>query len=430
MSDDYQPEEVLAEDTVPRIRVGMFSESFYPVQNGVTTSLLTLTAELRRRHHNVLTFAPAHHDHDVVDTNVLRFPSFVSMFNRDYPLAYPIIPGIAMASYFRDLHLDVVHTHTPFVLGLAGAQAAIHTGIPLVSTFHTLYTRYSHYMPLLPDNVTQHMIERYLPWYYNRCDAIICPSQTAADELKALGVSGCVHIIPTGIPMPDEVSISDERRMQTRSSMGVGANTPMLVYAGRLAREKRLDWLIQAFRTVQQTIPNAVLFIAGTGPTDVELREECLPLGENVRLLGHVAHDKLAALLTAADLFCFPSPSETQGLVIGEARACGTPAVVMNSGGAPETVTHGEDGICIDAGDVDKYAAEVVRLLKSPTTLAQMRRSARQNAHNFTPESMAKRVMDVYRSTLAVKAVAGCAVRQTNVSSTSIPEDESVSVCG
>ncbi len=428
MSDAYQPGDLLADASAPRMRVGMFSESFYPVQNGVTTSLLTLTAELRRCNHNVLTFAPAHHDHDVVDTNVLRFPSFVSMFNRDYPLAYPIIPGIAMASYFRDLHLDVVHTHTPFVLGLAGSQAAIHTGIPLISTFHTLYTRYSHYMPLLPDNVTQHIIERYLPWYYNRCDSIICPSQTAADELKNLGVSGCVHIIPTGIPRPPDAAVTEDRRTQIRSSLNIPPTTPLLVYAGRLAREKRIDWLLHAYRIIQQSVPEAVLLIAGTGPLESELREECNELSENVRLLGHVEHDRLAALLTAADLFCFPSPSETQGLVIGEARACGTPAVVMNSGGAPETVAHEADGICVEAGDVEQFAAQVIRLLKSPAALLQMRICARHNSQHFTPATMAKRVLDVYRTALSVKATAGCGSAQQGDERDSLPEDESLSV--
>lgn len=434
MSDAYQPDVVSAETAVARIRVGMFSESFYPVQNGVTTSLLTLTAELRRCNHNVLTFAPAHHDHDVVDTNVLRFPSFVSMFNRDYPLAYPIIPGIAMASYFRDLHLDVVHTHTPFVLGLAGSQAAIHSRIPLITTFHTLYTRYSHYMPLLPDNVTQHIIERYLPWYYNRCDTIICPSQTAADELKKLGVSGCVHIIPTGIPMAPDYLVNDDSRMVVRSSLGIAPGTPLLVYAGRLAREKRLDWLLQAFHTIQLSVPGVVLLIAGTGPQEAELQEECSPFGGSIRMHGHVPHDKLAGILAAADLFCFPSPSETQGLVIGEARACGTPAVVMNSGGAPETVSHGEDGFCVPPGDVEEFAATVIRLLNSPSTLARMRRAARLNARVFTPATMAQRVVEIYRTALAAKVSSSQAVTQSAIvtqsvsDSASLHDNESVSV--
>src|SRR5689334_20557632 len=115
------------------LRIGMFSESFHPVQNGVTTSLLTLVAGLRALNHHVYVFAPAHQQQPENEANVLRFPSFVSVFNREYPLAYPFLPRLALASHFDNLKFDVVHTHTPFVLGLTGARLALQRGVPLVT---------------------------------------------------------------------------------------------------------------------------------------------------------------------------------------------------------------------------------------------------------------------------------------------------------
>src|SRR5271165_3451373 len=137
------------------LRIGMFSESFHPVQNGVTTSVLTLVAGLRALNHHVCIFAPAHQELRETQVNVLRFPSFVSFLNREYPLAYPFLPRLALETHFDNLKLDVVHTHTPFVLGLTGANLALRRNIPLVTTFHTLYSQYTHYVPILPDTVTQ-----------------------------------------------------------------------------------------------------------------------------------------------------------------------------------------------------------------------------------------------------------------------------------
>src|SRR5689334_22347475 len=102
------------------LRIGLFSESFHPVQNGVTTSVLTLIAELRAQKHHVVVFAPENQRLREPETHVLRFPSFVSLFNPEYPLAYPFLPRLTLAPCFHALRLDIVHTHTPFVLGLTG----------------------------------------------------------------------------------------------------------------------------------------------------------------------------------------------------------------------------------------------------------------------------------------------------------------------
>src|SRR5579883_2919186 len=150
------------------LRVGIFSESFHPVQNGVTTSVLTLVAQLRRLNHKVCVFSPAAEMPMEPEAMVMRFPSFVTQFNKGYPVAYPFLPRIALTSHFNRLKFDIVHTHTPFVMGLTGAKLALRKRVPLVTTFHTLYSQYTHYVSFLPDGVSQSLLEYYIPWYYNR----------------------------------------------------------------------------------------------------------------------------------------------------------------------------------------------------------------------------------------------------------------------
>ena len=382
------------------LRIGLFSESFEPVQNGVSTSILTLVDELRRQGHRVYVFAPAHQEQQEVQTNVLRFPSFVSAFNKEYPLAYPFLPRLALTTHFQKLRLDVVHTHTPFILGLTGAKLALRRSVPLISTFHTLYSQYSHYLPFLPDGVTQGLLETYLPWYYNRCAEIICPSEVAANVLRDLGIERPITIVPTGIALPDGHAIGDSAREKVRSELGIPIDAPLMLFAGRLAREKNVDMLLAVYSLVRESVPDVHLAFAGSGPFADELAAlaNAMPGGENVHFLGPIPHYRMSGVYAAADVFCFPSPSETQGLVVGEARAAGLPCVVVDAGGAPETVREGEDGFCVPEGDTDAFAERVIGMLTNRWKREKMRETARHNALEYTPERMVARVLSVYEA--------------------------------
>ncbi|CEK17623.1 glycosyltransferase [Chthonomonas calidirosea] len=379
-------------------RIGMFSESFAPVRNGVTISLLTLTQELRAQGHYVCIFAPAHSQQPPDEPDVMRFPSFVSIFNRGYPLAYPFWPRIVLSSQFADLRLDIVHTHTPFVLGLTGARLALSHHVPLVSTFHTLYWQYAHYMPFLPEGVTNTLLDLYLPWYYNHCSCIICPSKVTENALRSIGVNRPITIIPTGIPLPPEAQLQGEAVQRARQRLEVPENTSLLLYVGRLASEKNVMWLLEVFQQVHAAYPNAVLAFVGEGPLQPSLiaRAQELGLAEFVRFPGPIPRNELDAIYAAADVFCFPSSTETQGLVVGEARAAGLPSVVVNAGGAPETVSEGEDGFVVPVGDAEAFADRALRLLTDRTLAERMRRAARRNASRYTPSQMAQKVLEVY----------------------------------
>ena len=381
------------------LRVAIFSESFHPIQNGVTTSVLTLVSELRSLGNHVWVFAPENESLHERETNVVRFPSFVTQFNPEYPLAYPFLPRITLANHLEKLKLDIVHTHTPFILGLTGADLAIKRGIPLVTTFHTLYSQYSHYITFLPEAFTQGILEAYIPWYYNRCTQILCPSQSTADYLRLQGVEQPIEVIPTGVPLPSPDSISEESKRRVRQELSVGETTPLLLYVGRLAPEKNLDWLLEVFSRIREGEPEAILVIAGGGSLlgILQARAEELGLGDSIRFLGARSRQEMDSLYAAADVFCFPSPSETQGLVVGEARAAGTPVVVVDAGGAPETVRHGVDGFRVPEGDTDGFADRVIALLTDSALRGEFSRNALESAREHTSEKMAERILKVYR---------------------------------
>jgi 1,2-diacylglycerol 3-alpha-glucosyltransferase len=378
------------------LRVGIFSESFAPVRNGVATSLDILVKGLRSCGHRVWVCAPAndsaasHHE-----TNVLRFPSFVTAYNREYPLAYPFYPGLALSTHFNRLRLDIVHTHAPFVLGLTGARLAITRGTPLISTYHTLYSNYTHYLPVLPESMSQSLLDVYLPWYYNRCSHVICPSAVSQRSLKSIGVESPISVLPTGVPLPPAVPMQDTMALRDENGW---TNKRVLLYAGRLAEEKNVPHLLQAFRYVIQQNDAVHLVIIGDGPERGALEAmaaQMLPSG-TISFLGAISREKMNHYYAAADIFCFASVSETQGLVAGEARAAGLPAVLVNQGGAPETFVHGEDALLAPPGDPDAFAAHILAILENHDLWSSMKQHALRRAQMFTPEKMISQVTQLY----------------------------------
>jgi glycosyltransferase involved in cell wall biosynthesis len=194
-----------------------------------------------------------------------------------------------------------------------------------------------------------------------------------------------------------------------RHRLDIGAKTPLLLYAGRLAPEKQIPWLLSAFIRVVESVPDAVLAIAGGGPMLEELTETARALGiwERTRFMGPVPRCEMDAIYAAADLFVFPSPSETQGLVIGEARAAGTPAVVIDAGGAPETVKHGVDGYRIPEGDLTGFVDCVVQLLNNRELLERISHNALKSAEEHSPAQMTLRILDVYNRSRAMGKTEG-----------------------
>jgi glycosyltransferase involved in cell wall biosynthesis len=237
-------------------------------------------------------------------------------------------------------------------------------------------------------------------WYYRSCDGVIAPSHMAARQLQEMfNVKPVpIQVIPSGIPLPRHVS--EEEIRKTRKELGLPSRTtPMLLYAGRIAREKNLEMLLDAFEQhVLPFVPETRLVLAGSGPDADVIQERIVAsdaLSGRVILTGFLPRPALDPIYAAADLFVFPSGSETQGMVVGEALAAGTPAVVVNQGGAPETVTDGKDGLRVP-NNAEQFGRAVVTLLRDDARRHAMGEFGRVNADVRTPERMAEQVIDLY----------------------------------
>jgi len=374
------------------VRIGLFTNNYLPFCGGVTISVETLRCGLEARGHEVWVFAPRFPG--VVDdpARVVRVPSVPAGTYPEFALAIPWGRGVARQA--RALALDVFHAHHPFLLGPAARRFARRAGRPLVFTYHTRYEKYAHYVP-----VTRTLVEAAAlglsTRFAARADAVLAPSGLVRDQLRARGVTAPVAVVPTGV---DLTRFRPGDRLAARRELGLGADDPLLLYVGRLDREKSVDRVLLAFERIAGTLPSARLWLVGQGKESEALQRLAArsPAGARIYFAGVREHARLAAWYQAADCFLFASETETQGLVLAEAAACGLPAVAVLAPGSDEVVRDGESGI-LTKGEAAALAEAAIGLLLDGERRAAMRVRARQLAEaEFDVERQLTRTLDVY----------------------------------
>ncbi len=376
------------------LRIAQFAESYPPVINGAAVAVDLLCEELSRRHF-VEAFAPAYAGY-IDRRRVQRFPAYRLPRFPDYPLAVPFSPRIHHA--FRKQGFGVVHTHSPFALGQVGRRWAREQRIPVVTTYHTLYVEYAHYVSLAPSGMVSAFLRSLSRRYCNACDRVVVPTEPVKEVLLAYGVTRPIHVIATGLQLrppqpPDPIF--------PRGQLGIPPDAPLVLYAGRLAAEKNLELLFAAFARVAQASPWARLLLCGAGPAEADARRlaEDTGFAARIHFAGAIAPEQMPLVYAAADVFAFSSLTDTQGLVVTEAKAAGLPAVCVNSFGPATVVRDGEDGFLVP-DDPDAFAAALLRLLDAPELRGRMRSAALENARCFSIEATAEAYEAVYRQAL------------------------------
>ena len=301
------------------MRIALFTNNYLPFCGGVTISVETLRQGLDAAGHEAWVFGPRLAGAQDPSDRIVRYPSIPATTYPEFALAVPYSRRIART--FTGLHFDVVHAHHPFLLGPAARRLARRTRRPLVFTYHTRYEKYAHYVPLPPGLVESAAI-RLSAGFAARADAVLAPSTVIRDEFQARGVRTPIAVVPTGV---DLARFRPGDRAAARRRLGVAEGDALLLYVGRLDREKSVDRVLVAFERVASTVVSARLLLVGHGTEAARLRAwpAALSVAPRIRFLGVRPHDELAECYRAADVFLFASETETQGLVLAEAAACG-----------------------------------------------------------------------------------------------------------
>jgi glycosyltransferase involved in cell wall biosynthesis len=377
-----------------KLRVAIFSDSALPILNGVSVSIQALVTELRNRGHSVTIFTASHFKHKDPDPNTYRFWAVETPWTKNYPLAIP--PFYGMLRKFRKHDFDIIHTHTPFTIGFVGLRWAESHEIPIVSTYHTLYDRYAHYIPFFPRRYIRFKIAKHTSFYYNSVDHVITPSNAAYRWLRRHAVKTPISVIPTGAPPR-----GFHDRSEVRHQLGILPSQRIMLYVGRIAKEKNLEILFEMAAEAFKQEPNLRLWLVGDGPYRAQCAQMArdLKIGDRVKFVGFVPREEVDRYYAASDVFVFSSITETQGLVVQEAMSYGLPAVAVAGGGASASIQSGVSGFIVK-NDAHQFARNVLHLIQDPALYDKLVQGASTSVRAYSTHQMADSVLGVYDQVL------------------------------
>ena len=329
------------------MRILMFTNTYLPHVGGVARSVAAFKNAFQERGHDVLIVAPEFSDQPDEDDDVFRVPAIQEFNGSDFSVRLPVIPDLSDAvDAFKP---DIVHSHHPFLLGDNALRVAREHQVPLVFTHHTMYERYTHYVPGDSDTM-QRFVIRLATGYCDLCDMVFAPSQSVKDILIERGATTTINVVPTGVDIDTYKRGSGSGLRQV---LGIPEDAFVVGHLGRLALEKGLDVISEAVSAFLAKNEDAHFLLAGGGPMLNEIKTACKTAGAKDRLhhCGVVSGDILVSVYKAMDVFAFASQSETQGMVITEAMAAGVPVVAFDASGVRDVLEDGVNGRMLDGSD-------------------------------------------------------------------------------
>jgi glycosyltransferase involved in cell wall biosynthesis len=387
------------------MRILMLSDVFFPRVNGVSTSIQTYRSDLQALGHQVTLVAPLYPSaaagsaaaSDPIDT--VRVESRgVPRDPEDRLLKWG--PLMRWAESLRPDDADVIHIQTPFVAHYAGLRLARRLGCPVVETYHTYFEHYlHHYVPGIPAPLTRMLARRMTVSQCHAVQAVISPSRQMADALREYGVRTPIEVLPTGLP---PAAFGAGNGAAFRALFGIPAQRPVVTFVGRVAHEKNIDFLLQMLVELRRRVPDVLMVIAGEGPAEQHLRSLAVRLGldPNVLFIGYLERTRgLLDCYRAADAFVFASRTETQGLVLLEAMAQGTPVVSTAVMGTVDVLS-GAGGAVVVPEETGAFAAAVAGVLRDPQRREELSHCAREDAARWASKVMAERLVRLYEGVI------------------------------
>jgi len=385
------------------MRILMISDVYFPRVNGVSTSIQTFRRALDALGHRVDLIAPEYNGPRIEESGISRIPSrYLPLDPEDRIMKAGKIR--ALRPQLRECGYDLVHVQTPFVAHYLGIEIADALGVPRIETYHTFFEEYLfHYVPFVPKRVLRAASRRLSRAQCNQMDALIVPSMAMGEVLARYGVRVPVHVIPTGIPLGD---FAAGNGMVFRNKWRIPTERPVLLYVGRVAFEKNIDFLMRALQRALARMPELLLVIAGEGPASASLKRRAARwrLQEHVVFVGYLERSvELLDCYRAADAFVFASRTETQGLVLLEALALGVPVISTAVMGTRDIVGP-RRGAVVPADDETAFADAIVAVMRDAGWRARLADEGRAYAREWKAEPLARKLAAVYESVAARRA--------------------------
>ena len=383
------------------MNIGIFSDTYFPQLNGVATSIRTLTHALRERGHNVYVFTPSDPrcEGQPEEEGIFRLPSVPVYFVRDYRAGYIFPPHIL--KNISNLNLDIIHTQTEFPLGSLGKLVSTTQGIPMVHTYHTMYEDYVHYIGG-GHIISKEMARDFSSSFCNAAMGVIAPTRKTEQLLSSYGVTKPISIIPTGIDTSHfrKENFDPAEILELRKSLGLEADTPVIISIGRIAKEKSIDVVISALPKLIEKLPAVKMVIVGEGNEIENLGKfaESIGVGDHVMFTGGKPWDEIGKYYQLGNVFCSASVSETQGLTFAEAMAGGIPVVAKKDECIENIITNNETGMLFESNE--DLPELLYRVLTDEALSSRLSAASMQAMDRLSVEAFADSVEQLYQRIL------------------------------
>jgi 1,2-diacylglycerol 3-alpha-glucosyltransferase len=384
------------------LNIGLFTETYYPEINGVATSSYMLKNELEKRGHNVYVFTtttPGAPEHEL---NVFRVPSIPFLFITERRVGLFYQPKLA--SLIKKLNLDIIHTQTEFSLGIFGRIMARELKLPIVHTYHTIYEDYTHYLTHFKalDRRAKAFARVYSKVACNTVEQVIVPTEKTRQLLQRYSVHKDISVIPTGIDLHkfDRTNYSEEAVSATKQQYGIRPEDKVLLYLGRVSKEKNLEEVIRAMPEYMKTRMNVVFVVVGSGPALEKVKELVgeLHLMDRFVFTGAQPWDTIGLFYRLGDVFVSASRSETQGLTYIEALASGVPVVAREDQCLEDILEEGVNGYTFTEPQGLYHGLDQILFLDKNTDYSG---NAENKVKKYSTEEFAHRVEQVYEQVLS-----------------------------
>ncbi len=377
------------------LRIAFYTDSFLPAHDGVVSSVLNFRKELMKEGHEVHIFASGNGKtkeavagmENIHVIRGIKFPKY-----KQYNVA---LAPFATQFKLNQINPDIIHCHTPFFMGAWGLALGKYNKIPVVSTFHTLFTdkhAIEEYFSKMASSYIQRYSWKYARLFYNRNNAVMAPSDYLKGVLEKHGIRN-VYTVPNGIDtnrFNTHIKAGSLRRRLKREN-----GDKIVLYLGRISREKRIETMLKAAKLLKDEKIRFVL--AGTGPSLEKYKAMAKSMRlDNVEFVGFVNDSMLPKYYAASDIFCIPSTFETMGVVTLEAMACGKPVVAADWLALSEIVRNGKNGEKFRATDSKECARKIKKALNNVSLYKETRKTAEQ----YSLERATGELLNIYRKVI------------------------------
>jgi 1,2-diacylglycerol 3-alpha-glucosyltransferase len=379
------------------MKIGIFTECYKPVINGVVNSIVGFKTGLEALGHEVYVFCPTYKKFkdDPKDKNIIHCKSWPLPGKSGYHFIFPLDKKTKKIAST----MDIIHVQHPFIMGDRAADTAEEFKIPLVFTNHTQYEQYAHYIPFSKKFVIKEIVG-YIKKFTKRVDLIVAPAKGIEDKLKSYGVKTPITIVPNGIDIKRfENKVLEDKLVNIRNKYNISRKDIVLVFTGRIAEEKNLTFLIYAFKIINSKMPETKLLLVGGGPeikNYIELAKK-ININDRVIITDYVPYSEMPKFLSLAKMYVTASKSEVHPLTVIEGLAAGLPCVIVNSPGTGDIVSNNLDGL-VSKDDEDDFAKEVIKLIQDNKLRQKLSRGAKITAKKYSYLETSKEMENIYKT--------------------------------